>query len=293
VTVLRDGQRVWTRAVADAPVDQLIRAMVGREVEELIGRHPQQRQLGEVRLEVDQLTRRSVFESISFVLRAGEILGLAGLVGAGRSEIARAVFGIDRYDSGTVSVGGRRLAPGSVRAAMAAGVALVPEDRQHEGLILPMSVGANLSLAMLDSLSRCGFIRSRREQSMIQRQMSELSIRASSPQAPAETLSGGNQQKLVLGKWLASQPAVLILDEPSRGVDVGAKAQVHRLIRQLAEQGLATLVISSELPELLSICDRVLVVRQGRIVGERSTQATTQEELLQLALPDVSEISVP
>jgi rhamnose transport system ATP-binding protein len=234
-----------------------------------------------------------VLDRISFEVRAGEIVGLAGLVGAGRSEVARAIFGIDPYDSGTIKVAGRQLPPASVPAAMAAGIALLPEDRQHEGLVLPMSVGANLSLAMLRKLSRGGFVNRRRETSLIERQMSDLSIRADSPRTPAHTLSGGNQQKLVLGKWLSCQPAVLILDEPTRGIDVAAKAQVHRLIRQLAERGLATLVISSELPELLSICQRVLVLRQGRIVGERRCRSTTQEEILRLALPDAVEVSVP
>jgi rhamnose transport system ATP-binding protein len=315
VTVLRDGQLVWTRSIAQAPIPELIRAMVGRELGDWMAARasPSERPAwtpGEadgtrnvpatsadgtrdLRLEVIEVTRRGVLDRVSFDVRAGEIVGLAGLVGAGRSEIARAIFGIDPYDSGTIKIAGRPLPPASVPAAMAAGVALLPEDRQHEGLVLPMSAGANLSLAMLRKLGRGGFINRQREMSLIERQMSDLNIRADSPRTPAHTLSGGNQQKLVLGKWLSCRPAVLILDEPTRGIDVAAKAQVHRLIRQLAEQGLATLIISSELPELLAICHRVLVVRQGQIVGERQCESTTQEELLRLALPDAAEVSVP
>ncbi len=289
VTVLRDGQRVATCPVSDIDTEQLIQFMVGREVDALIRRHDRVVRIGEVLLEVSELTRAGVFEQISFTVRSGEIVGLGGLVGAGRSEVARAVFGIDRYDSGRVRIAQRTLPPGSVRAAMAAGVALVPEDRQHEGLVLPMSVGENISLAMLPTLRRRGFISRRREAALVGQQMCELMVRAAGPDVAAATLSGGNQQKVVLGKWLATQPKVLILDEPTRGIDVGAKAQVHRLIRQLSEKGVASLVISSELPELLAISDRILVLRQGRLVGELDGRSATQEQVLALALPDTLE----
>ena len=207
-------------------------------------------------------------------------------MGAGRSEIARAIFGIDRFDAGTVRVNGQRITRHSVRESMAAGVALVPEDRQREGLVLAMTVAENLSLAALPALARWGFVNRRQEAALADELMGSLSIKAAAPYVAAETLSGGNQQKIVLGKWLAHKPKVLILDEPTRGVDVAAKAQVHKIVRDLAATGMATLVISSEMQELLSLCDRLLVVRAGRIVGELSCAAATQEEVLLLALPD-------
>lgn len=289
VTVLRDGRHVSTHQIADADRDQLIRDMVGRSVE------PQQRAAtnttasAPVILDVKQLSRHGFFSDVSFQVRAGEILGLTGLVGAGRSEIAKAIFGVDEFDEGEVRVAGRQVQNGSVADAIASGIGMVPEDRQHEGLILPMSVGENISLAALRLLTRAGLVRRPAEKNLVETQMCNLSIKAAGPFIAAATLSGGNQQKLVLGKWLARNPKVLILDEPTRGVDVGAKSQVHQLIRELAAKGLATLVISSDLPELLSLCDRLLVVRSGRIVGELEGATATQEAVLALALPDTAE----
>ena len=286
VTVLRDGHHIATRPVSEITKHELIHWMVGRDIDELIGQHPRHAVIGQALLEVSQLMRANAFHDITFTVRSGEIVGLAGLVGAGRSEVARAIFGVDRYDSGQVHVTGKPLPRGSVRAAMTAGLALVPEDRQHEGLVLAMSVGENLSLAMLPQLRRGGLINRRQERTLVDQQLQELQIRASGPHIAVETLSGGNQQKVVLGKWLATRPKLLILDEPTRGIDVGAKAQVHRTIRQLAELGVAFLIISSELPELLSISDRILVMRQGRLVGELSGPSATQVQVLRLALPD-------
>ena len=291
VTVLRDGMLVDTRVISEIDKDGLIKLMVGREVANLTTRHEPHSSVGDRVLSVNSLTRAGVFADISFDVRAGEIVGLAGLVGAGRTEIARALFGIDYYDSGSVTVAGHQLSPGSVQAAMTAGLALVPEDRQLEGLVLPMSVGANISLTMLNSLKRWGLLSGDRETQLVARQMRELSVKAAEPQAAAAALSGGNQQKLVLAKWLAGNPRVLILDEPTRGVDVGAKAQVHRLIRGLATEGLATIVISSELPEIFALSDRILVVRDGRIVGELDGGTATQEETLALALPAQQEVT--
>ncbi|NLC58242.1 MAG: sugar ABC transporter ATP-binding protein [Armatimonadetes bacterium] len=283
VTVLRDGRWVDTRATPTIDREELIRLMVGRE---LAAAEPgaDSTTPGEVLLAVEGLTRDGAFAGVSFQVRAGEVVGLGGLVGAGRSEVARALFGIDRPDSGTVKVGGQRLPPGSVPAAIRQGVALVPEDRQHLGLVLPLPVGTNLTLAVLRGLSRFGFPSKRQEAPLIARLMKELDIRAASAAVPAETLSGGNQQKVVLGKWLAASPRVLILDEPTRGVDVGAKAEVHRLIRSLAQQGMATLLISSDLPELLAMSDRILVMRAGRLAGELGRAEATPEKVLALAL---------
>jgi ABC-type sugar transport system ATPase subunit len=199
--------------------------------------------------------------------------------------VAQAIFGIDTADSGTVELSGEPLTPGSIKEAMARGIALVPEDRQHLGLVLPMTVGENLSMAVLQSLTRGGFISGSRVRELSNRMMHQLSIKAASASVPTETLSGGNQQKVMLGKWLAPAPKVLLLDEPTRGIDVGAKAEVHRLVRELAAKGMATLLISSELPELLSLSDRIVVIRQGRISGELSQAEATQEKLLELALP--------
>ncbi|HEY3322165.1 MAG TPA: sugar ABC transporter ATP-binding protein [Planctomycetota bacterium] len=285
VTVLRDGRFVDTLPIADVTRDGLIRLMVGRDLSTVPAPGEHAAAAGQrTVLEVRKLCRANVFEDISFSVQAGEVVGLAGLVGAGRSEVARAVFGVDRYDSGSVVVNGRPLPRGSVRAVVRHGVALVPEDRQHLGLVLPMSVGDNLTMAVLDSLTRFGLRSHIRELTLAEKLMKDLSVRAASAAVPAETLSGGNQQKLVLGKWLAAAPKVLILDEPTRGVDVGAKAEVHKLIRQFATEGMATLLISSELPELLAVSDRILVMRAGRIAGQFSRTEATQEKILELAL---------
>ena len=261
-----------------------------RDMEELTQRHEHAGEPGEVRLEVLGLTNPGVFEDINLEIHAGEIVGLAGLVGAGRSEVARALFGLDRYSKGKVKVNGQTLTGGSVKQAMSAGLSLVPEDRQHEGLILPMSVGANLSMAVLDKLTNRGLVDPRLERGRVDKLMSDLLIKAANQDVPAETLSGGNQQKLVIGKWIAAKPQVLILDEPTRGVDIAAKAQVHRLIRNLASKGLATLIISSDMNEILSISDRIVVMREGRISGEIPGREATRELVLELALPQEKEV---
>ena len=265
-------------------VAKVIRLMVGRSLEQVL--HSESTSQGDPILEVESLTRPGSIHDVTFSVHSCEIVGLAGLVGSGRSEIARAIFGIDPIESGSIRVAGQLLPQNSVRAAMTAGIALVPEDRQHEGLVLEMTVAENLSLATLPSLCRWGFVNRRQEDSLVNDFISRLSIKAASPYVAAETLSGGNQQKIVIGKWLAQKPKVLILDEPTRGVDVGAKAQVHQLVRELSKSGMATLVISSEMQELLTLCDRLLVIRDGRIVGELACKSATQEQVLAMALPD-------
>lgn len=289
VTVFRDGECVDTQSVAHLNRNDLIYLMVGRELEELTQRHEHAGEPGEVKLEVGGLTNPGVFDSIDLEVRAGEIVGLAGLVGAGRSDVARALFGIDSYTKGEVKVNGQPLTGGSVTQAMSAGLSLVPEDRQHEGLILPMSVGANLSLTVLPTLTKRGLVDRYTERGRVEMLMSDLLVRAANQDAPAETLSGGNQQKLVIGKWIAAKPQVLILDEPTRGVDIAAKAQVHRLIRSLASKGMATLIISSDMNEILSISDRIVVMREGRISGEIPGREATREVVLELALPQEKE----
>ena len=293
VTVFRDGKFVATQPTAEMDKDKLIRLMVGRELLQ-VDHAPRACQgdaaAGPVMLEVVNLTRGGVFCDVSFNVRAGEIVGMAGLVGAGRSEVARVIFGADRADAGHVLVNGRRLRGGSVREAMDGGVGMVPEDRQHLGLVLQLPVSVNLTLTKLHSLAKFGLISSRRERAMVATLMKNLQVKAANPSVAAQTLSGGNQQKLVAGKWLASRPRVLILDEPTRGVDVGAKAEMHRLIRQLADAGdAATLLISSDLPEILALSDRILVMRGGRIAGELSRAEATQENVLALAIPGGNE----
>jgi rhamnose transport system ATP-binding protein len=285
VTVFRDGRHVATNLTSDMTKEKLIQLMVGRELLAVDHAPREMQTRGDVLLEVKNLTRAGVFRDVSFTVRAGEIVGMAGLVGAGRSEVARCIFGADRADSGQVFARGLPLRGNSVREAMNRGIAMVPEDRQHLGLVLPMSVGTNLSLAVLKSLTRAGLTSSSRERQLVEQLMRDLGVKAASAAVPAQTLSGGNQQKLVIGKWLATKPRVLILDEPTRGVDVGAKAEVHKLVRTLAEQGMATLLISSDLPEVLAMSDRIVIMRGGAIAGELSRQEATQEKVLSLAIP--------
>ena len=240
--------------------------MVGRDVTELFPKLPST--VGDVVLEVEGLTRAGVFRDIAFSVRSGEIVGLAGLVGAGRSEVARAIFGVDVYDSGSVRLHGAALPKGNPRVATARGLALVPEDRRKQGLVLDESVTRNVTLAIRSKLARWGLLWGGLENRAAQVWASRLEVKTSALDAEAGTLSGGNQQKVVLGKWLATEPTVLIVDEPTRGIDVGTKAEVHRLLSELAQQGLAIIMISSELPEVLGMADRVLVMREGRLTGE-------------------------
>lgn len=285
VTVLRDGRHVETVKAEDIDEPGLIRRMVGRELLEVEQSAAPVHAGADPVLEVRDLSRAGVFSGVSFQVKAGEIVGMSGLVGAGRSEVARAIFGIDPLDQGSILMDGKPLASGDVRAAMAAGVALVPEDRQHEGLVLPMTIGENITLAILKSLSGRFLIERGREDETARRLIAELGVKTPGPELPANALSGGNQQKVVLAKWLATKPRLLILDEPTRGVDVGAKAEVYRLVRKLAEEGMAVLVISSDLPEVLYLSDRILVMCGGRVRGELA-KGVSQEDVLALAMPD-------
>jgi rhamnose transport system ATP-binding protein len=210
-------------------------------------------------------------------------VGLAGLVGAGRTEVARAIFGIDRLDAGTVRLDGKSVHFESPRAAVRAGLAYVPEDRQGQGLVLPLAISQNITLPLLREMARGGFLQPKRERSLAEDYGRRLRLRARSVQQPARDLSGGNQQKVVLSKWLATRPRVLILDEPTRGIDVGAKAEVHRLMGELAASGMAILMISSELPEILAMSDRILVMREGRLVAEMDHASATQERIMTAA----------
>ena len=281
VTVLRDGGHVATRPAGELPHDEIIRLMVGRSLDALFPKEPAE--IGDVVFKAEGLTRRGVFSDVSFELRRGEIVGLAGFVGSGRTEVAQAIFGIDSLDSGTVAIEGRRFRPRSPRAALRRGLAYLPEDRLNQGLVQPMSIAQNTSMAVLPALTPGGVLRPRRERALARRFMEQLRIRATSIAQVVRSLSGGNQQKVVLSKWLAANPRILILDEPTHGVDVGTKAEVHRTISGLAAQGLTILLISSELLEILGMSDRILVMREGRLVAELSREEATQERVIQAA----------
>ncbi|HSO69435.1 MAG TPA: sugar ABC transporter ATP-binding protein [Arachnia sp.] len=284
VTVMRDGSYIDTMPIADTSVDELVHLMVGRDVTEMFPKLPAD--IGEDILVVKGLTQKGVFNDISFTVRSGEIVGLAGLVGAGRSEVVRAVFGVDPYQSGSVTVSGEALPKGNPKAAMAQGIALVPEDRRKQGQVLDQSVALNLTLAIRQRLAKAGLIWGGLENASAKVWASRLEVKTAALDAEAGTLSGGNQQKVVLAKWLATTPRVLIVDEPTRGIDVGTKAEVHRLISQLAQEGLAILMISSELPEVLGMADRVLVMRGGRITGEFDRADATPEAVMFAATAD-------
>ncbi len=281
ITVLRDGERVGTVPAAATGQDQLVRMMIGRPLEEYFPRHLATSS-ERVLLRVAGLSSPGRFSGVSFELREGEILGCAGLVGAGRSDVATALFGLDRRATGQVELDGRALPLGRPREAMRRGLALVPEDRKRQGLILMMGGRHNYSLATLDRLSRFGLVRRALERREAERSFRELDVRTPSLDAPVAGLSGGNQQKVVLAKWLARDSRVLIADEPTRGVDVGAKAAIHGLLDRLAQRGVGILLISSELPELLHLSTRILVMREGRLAGELSRQQASQESLLRL-----------
>jgi ABC-type sugar transport system ATPase subunit len=280
-TVLRDGRHVGTRPVKELDRDALVQMTIGRHVADYFPQHVGGEPGAEV-LRVEDLSSPAGFDRVSFTLRAGEVLGVAGLVGAGRSEVAQALFGLDSRATGRVLVRGRPLRLGSPVAAMRAGLGLVPEDRKRQGLVLSMAARANATLAVLRRLARGPFIRRLAERALAVTYFQKLRVRASALEQPAAGLSGGNQQKIVLAKWLAAECTILILDEPTRGVDVGAKAEIHGLIDSLASGGNAILLISSELPEVLNLSTRILVLRGGRIAGELSRAEATQDALMRL-----------
>jgi rhamnose transport system ATP-binding protein len=281
VTVLRDGRHIATKPAAELSHGEIVRLMVGRSLDDLFPK--EEAEIGDLVLRAKGLTRRGVFSDVSFELRRGEIVGLAGFVGSGRTEVARSIFGIDRLDSGELWIAGRRFRPRSPRSALRRGLAYLPEDRLQQGLVQPMSIAINASMAVLPSLTPVGILQPWRERALARRFMDQLRIRATSPAQIVRSLSGGNQQKVVLSKWLAAEPRILILDEPTHGVDVGTKADVHRAISHLAAQGLTILMISSELPEILGMSDRVLVMREGRLVAEFPRSVATQERIIQAA----------
>ena len=275
VTVLRDGAHIATKRVADTTATELVQLMVGRKIESLFPKITVP--IGEPVLELKDLERRPLTKRISLTVRAGEIVGLAGLVGSGRSELAHTIFGVTPAEGGEVKIRGQVVDIRSPAQARALGIGYVPEDRGTQGLVRAMTVRENFSLAALGKVAFGGFIDRASERKLAGDGVKRFAVKASSLEQVAGKLSGGNQQKIVLGKWLANQPKLLILDEPTRGIDVGAKAEIHRLMGELAAQGLAILMISSELPEVLGMSDRVLVMREGHIVAEFPREEATQE----------------
>ncbi len=278
VTVMRDGQHVSTDLMPDVTTDELVRRMVGRELSAMFAKEDVP--AGEVVLEVEGLTREGVFADVTFQVRAGEIVALAGLVGSGRSEVVQSIFGVDRRDAGTVRVAGRVLPPNRPRAAMAAGLALVPEDRRQQGLILDLSIQRNITLPRARQLATLGLLTGHSERRSAAEWARRLHTRFARLADPVATLSGGNQQKVVLAKWLSTEPKVLIVDEPTRGIDVATKAEVHRLMSDLAARGVAILAVSSELPEVLGMADRVLVMREGRLAADLPRAEATEESII-------------
>ena len=280
ITVLRDGRHVATRPIAEVDEAELVRLMIGRALEQYYPAHVTAT-AGDEMLRVDRLSRAPFFEDVSFAVHAGEVVGLAGLVGAGRSEIAETIFGLAQPTHGTISVRRDRAELRAPRDAMARRIGFVPEDRKKQGLVLSMCAGDNSTLPTLGELARLGWIDQRRERSAVADLFGRLPLRAS-PQVTTALLSGGNQQKVVMAKWLAARSDILILDEPTRGVDVGAKAEIHAWIDELAGRGCAVMLISSELPELLNLSSRILVLRHGRLVGEVRRGEANQDGLLRL-----------
>ena len=285
ITVLRDGNLVATTARDRTAPDAIVRQMVGRDVQFDTG--PPPFQPDRVRLEISGLTSPGVFRDASFTVAAGEIVGLWGLIGAGRTELARAIYGLDNYATGSVKVDGQALVAHRPWRSRAAGLAYVSEDRKGLGLVLGHDVETNLALPNLSDFSRIGFVRSRARKQMAQKLVDRLDVRPPDVTRIARQLSGGNQQKVCLAKWLARESAVLMLDEPTRGVDIGAKAEIHSIVRDLARSGLAILLISSELPEVMGLTHRVLVMREGRIVGHFARADATEEKLLGLVTSDL------
>jgi ribose transport system ATP-binding protein len=281
ITVLRDGQYVGTVETAQTSLDELVKMMVGREITD---RFPKVEVTpGAERLRVENLSVRGKLRDLSFSVRSGEIVGVAGLMGAGRTEMAKALFGVERLESGRIFIDGEQVVISRPIDAIRAGIALVTEDRKEEGLILPLSVRENLALPNLEKVSAMGVLKPKDEQALSDSLIKQLLIKTAGGEQVVGSLSGGNQQKVVIGKWLATQPKLLILDEPTRGVDIGAKKEIYDIMNRLAQEGVAILMISSELPEVLGMSDRILVMHEGRLTGEFTREEATQEAIMRAA----------
>ncbi len=289
ITVMRDGKLIGVRKTSDTSPDEIIAMMVGRKLEDLYGTSGE-RTLGNTMLEVRGLTQGKRLKNINFKVRSGEILGVAGLVGAGRTELARAVFGADKRESGEIYIDNKAIDVRTPQDAIQAGLGYLPEDRKLQGLFLKMAICTNISAANFSRISRNGLIQDKIEKDLAQMYVNQLNIRTPSINQFARNLSGGNQQKVIIAKWLAVQPRVLIVDEPTRGVDVGAKIEIYNLIRKMAEEGVAVVMISSELPEVLGMSDRIIVIREGYLAGELDRKEATEEKIMAMATGTVIKV---
>lgn len=284
-TVMRDGQYVGEGVIADSSINTIVEMMVGRSFDKM---YPKvDAKIGEPVLEVTNLSRSGFFRDISFTLHEGEILGFFGLVGAGRSEVMKSIFGIDKFDSGTIKLWGKETHIPDPKTAMHKKIAFIPEDRQSQGAILKMNISENITLALLDEMCKFGVIQKKKEKRISERFYRKMEVRSAGLQVDVDTLSGGNQQKVVLAKWLATEPKILILDEPTKGVDVGTKAKVHEFVSQLASQGLAVILVSSELPEILGMSDRVVVMHEGIKTAEFTRDEADSEVIIKAAVSEV------
>ncbi len=286
-TVLRDGKYIGEGKVADTNVDEIVTMMVGRSLDQMYPKTDVA--IGKTMLSVKNLAQPGYFSNVSFDLHEGEILGFFGLIGAGRSEVMRTIFGIDKRSAGTVSLDGKEVHIADPNDAMNYGIAFVPEDRQSQGVILQMSIAKNITLPQINKLSKYGIINKKREFEVTKTFGEKMEIRAAGWHVDADTLSGGNQQKVVLAKWLATQPRILILDEPTKGIDVATKAAVHEFISEMASQGLAVILISSELPEVLGMADRVIVMHEGKMTGEFSREEANSDNVIKAATGHIEE----
>lgn len=283
ITVMKDGRRAGTVTPEKTPVNELIRMMVGRPLSQLFGEKPKT-EIGEEILNVDNLSLPNGVRDVSFTIRRGEVVGLGGLVGSGRTEVARAIFGADPISGGTLLLHGKPYRPRSPRHAVRCGIGLVPEDRKGQGIVLDLEIRKNATMARTGPVTTAGFIRGNAERSVVNRLIESLRIKLDSMNDPVSSLSGGNQQKVVLAKWFNVDPDLIILDEPTRGVDVGAKTEIYSLIHRLASEGKAVIVISSEHAELFGLCDRVLVMGEGRLRGTLMPEDFEEEKLLTLSM---------
>ncbi len=281
LTVFKDGRFVVTKRVADVTVDEIISLMVGREIDK--SEWGKTYATDEVLMSVKNLSRGRRFQNISFELKKGEILGLAGFVGAGRTEVLQAIFGVDRPDSGEIYIKGKKVKIKSPRDAIRNHISLIPENRRDDGLVTSMSIKQNAQLAVPDLISTKGFLNRKKSDELMQKMIKAYSIKIGKPDDMILTLSGGNQQKVVIAKWISNSPEILLCDEPTRGIEVGAKAEVYAILRDIASKGIGIIMVSSELPELLSLCDRILVMHEGRLTGEIKREEATEELIMKCA----------
>lgn len=293
ITVMRDGKKIITDDLTSMEISDIVHYMVGRDLSSMFAKKRRPIDMDKTILKVDGLTKRGVFTDISFKLHKGEVLGFAGLIGAGRTEIARAIMGADIADSGTIEVDGEIAKIKTVMDAVAYGIGLIPEDRRNEGTVVCRSVRENIAYTILDDINVGGFLKMKLLDQIVDRYVADLSIKIPNKQTITGKLSGGNQQKVVVAKWLAAESHILIMDEPTRGIDIGAKAEIYRLMDQLTEEGHAIILISSELPEIMAMSDRILVVSEGKITKELDPERTTEEEILSFTLPANKDSQLP